>query len=109
MTIRNQSCPNENCKFFRLSQMGNVVVHSQKLKRFRCSECRKTWVQHRNELHYGLKSGARKMLVTKYLLFEQNMSIRGVAQMLQVSPSTVQRFKKRLASFDGQLEPEMAF
>lgn len=97
MNIRDQYCPNETCKYYHKELAGNVVVHSRKQNRFRCSSCRKTWVAHINEVHYGLKTGERKVIVTRYLLETEEMSIRGVAQFLGVSPSTVQRFKKRLA------------
>lgn len=76
------------------------MIHSRKESRFRCNCCGKTWVGHRESMHYGLRSGERKIMVTGYMLGE-GFSIRHIAKMLSISPSTVQRFKKRIANFVG--------
>lgn len=104
MNIREQSCPNENCRFHLLKLSGNIVIHSRVQRRFRCNNCRKTWVSHRNKMHFGLKSGERKVLVTRYLLKEEGMTIRKVAELLHVSPSTILRFKRRIENFAFSLD-----
>lgn len=104
MNIRDQYCPNANCRFHLLKLSGNIVIHSRVQSRFRCNHCYKTWVAHRNKMHFGLKSGERKVMVTGYLLKEQGMTIRKAAETLRVSPSTILRFKRRIENFAFSLD-----
>lgn len=95
ISIRNQTCPDERCSFYRRGLAGNVIVHSRKYARFKCKGCNKTWVASRNEFYYGLKKGLEQIEFAQKLL-EQNISVRKIAQTVGISPGTVQRWKFRL-------------
>lgn len=94
-SIRNQSCPNQACK--KYAELGelNVIIHAQNPTRFKCKECKKTWVAHRNNaLAYKLKTKPETIFEAMELI-HNGSSIRKVAGKFAVSPSTVQRWSLR--------------
>lgn len=97
-SIRDQFCPNGACTFFRKIQCGNVVIHGRDYPRLRCTACLKTWVPYRYEFRYGLRIDAQKFFHAVSLL-EAGHSVRKVAVLCDVHPSTVQRWKHRFLLF----------
>ncbi|KKU80237.1 MAG: hypothetical protein UY05_C0011G0019 [Candidatus Peregrinibacteria bacterium GW2011_GWA2_47_7] len=93
-SIRHQLCPNESCPLFQKQLEGNVVVHSKKQHRFQCKQCKKTWVGHRGETHFGLRHDRQKVERVQ-LLLKTGLSIRRIATESGLSPNTVQRWKVR--------------
>lgn len=98
MTIeiqKNQHCPNPNCTTFGKVDGKNIAIHDPKNNRFRCRLCKKTWVGHRREYTYGLKTN---LAITNraFELLKAGYSIRTTAKFSHVSPSTVMRWKKRM-------------
>jgi transposase-like protein len=93
--VRNQYCPNTTCKRFQKHGAGNVIIHSKKYKRFQCNNCKKTWVSHRFEIQYGLRT-EETVINTAIKMMRQGFSIRKTAKEVQVSPSTIQRWRLRI-------------
>lgn len=98
LSIRNQSCKNQNCKQQGQECAGNVVIHSQKERRFQCNSCKSTWVAHRNKPEYRLRKPKIK-IVSAYNLISNGASVRKAAKILEVSPNTIQRWKAKFAEF----------
>ncbi|PIQ77750.1 hypothetical protein COV82_03100 [Candidatus Peregrinibacteria bacterium CG11_big_fil_rev_8_21_14_0_20_46_8] len=84
--IRNQSCPN-GCK-------AAVHINSRARNRLQCAKCKRTWAVHSSEFYFGLRSNHAKVQRAIELI-NQGRSIRSVAQELNVSPVSVQRWKNR--------------
>lgn len=93
-SIRSQACPNSSCTHFAKLCGGNVTVHSRRYQRFMCKLCKKTWVAHRQDLTYRLHAEPRTLHMSM-LLSRQGESVRNIARILHVSPSTVQRWKAK--------------
>jgi transposase-like protein len=93
MDTTTQHCLNQSCTHYQQVGSGNITIHSRVQQRFRCTKCHKTWVSHRDESHYKLKTDTQKIKRAKQLLY-YGISIRQAAKLLQVSPSTIQRWKK---------------
>jgi transposase-like protein len=83
----NQSCP-YNCQPIKIS------VHDRHANRFRCQTCGKTWVGHYRELNYGLKK-SQAIINRAILMLNAGLSIRYIAKLNKLSPSTVLRWKKK--------------
>ena len=98
VTIRGQHCPNILCCFYRATVSGNVVVKSQKEKRLQCKSCGQTWVSRRNEITYGLRSEPSRVQ-NAILALRDGVSIRKTALLFAVSPTTVQRWKRKSKKF----------
>lgn len=87
-------CPHPSCVQDQQIGSTNVVIHDRRRNRFLCKQCGKTWVGHRSELRFGLRSPVVKIGRVLELL-GVGFSIRRVAGLVKVSPSTVQRWKGR--------------
>lgn len=98
ISIRNQSCPNAACRFYKKVMAENVITHSQSAGRMRCKSCGRTWVSHLNEVRYGLRSDPEKIQAAIEMI-KAEMSIRKIAREIQVSTSTVQRWKARMKNY----------
>ncbi|MBI2463577.1 IS1 family transposase [Candidatus Peregrinibacteria bacterium] len=94
VTIRNQCCPNPVCPMQGQLFQGNVVIHSQKDQRLKCTICQKTWVMHRETLRYRLRCDMA-VVESALTLAHSGGSLRKIARKLHVSPSTVHRWKRK--------------
>src|SRR2546426_336488 len=97
LTLRKQSCPNKACTFYGCQREGNIIVHSHAQQRWKCTACGRTWVSHKHSFYYGLRSDPKKILSAVRFL-EEGVSVRAAALRLRVSPSTIQRWKKRMSN-----------
>lgn len=71
-----------------------LVIHSRSPLRYRCNFCRRTYTARYGEISYGSKLSPQEILSVLTLL-KRNTSIRRTAQILHLSPSTVERWKQR--------------
>lgn len=101
MSIRNQKCPNRECVFFHRAMGGNIVVHSRKERRFKCSACGRTWVMYREEARFGIKKDFAKVRSALADL-STGLSIRCVAKIIHVNPSTIQRWKNKFKFLENK-------
>lgn len=92
LSIRGQACNNLECKFYNQAEKGNIKIHSRRENRLQCKLCLKTWVMHRDEPYFGLKTEFAKIFVAKNLL-DKGESTRRIAREIGVSTSTIQRWK----------------
>lgn len=93
-TLRGQTCPNNACEQYGEEGRGNIIIHSRKHQRFQCNRCKRSWVAHKNTLRYRLRTEiAAVQRATEWLAY--GLSIRRTAHRLNVSPSTVLRWKKK--------------
>jgi len=94
LTIRNQHCPNAQCAFYDQRENNRVVIHSQKDNRLQCKECKKTWVAHREEEHFGIRSNVQVFIRAKDLM-RAGISAHRVSKLVEISPSTAVRWAKK--------------
>ena len=96
LSIRDQVCPNEFCglseKNMGVQRDPKVLIHSQRERRFKCSRCQKTWVEHHKEKFFRLRV-EREKVIRAQKLFDEGKSVREIARAIKVSPSTIQRWK----------------
>lgn len=100
-TIRGQVCPNIRCEFHGKSGRGNVVIHSQEKRRFRCNMCGKTWVIYSNEPYFGIRTDNKEKFFAAAKFIAQGLSVRKTAMRVHVNSNTVQRWKKRIKNTDA--------
>lgn len=73
-------------------------MHSRHLPRAKCKFCGKTWVTYRNEAHYRIRTN-REKITKAFEMLTIRMSIRKIAREINVSPTTVQRWKKNVQNY----------
>ncbi len=71
-----------------------MVVHGRAYERFKCKVCGRTWAASRCNGMYGLRSEVWKLTSVRKMLSD-GASVRKTAELVHVSPSTVQRWKMR--------------
>ena len=96
--LPNQKCPNDLCQYYQKTEQGNVVIHDKKRNRYRCNKCGKTWVGHHEEPYFGLRTSPIKVQRALEMI-KAGLTIRCVAELVKVSPSTVMRWKKKNPHF----------
>lgn len=89
-----QGCPNKLCTNYGKNGDEFIAAHDKKQSRLRCRTCRKTWSAHSKEFYYGLRTEQVKIRRTLDLLREK-IPIRKIAGFVNVSSSTIQRWKSR--------------
>jgi transposase-like protein len=94
LSIRDQRCPNPACPGRNGAARRAVVIHSREHRRFRCTACGKTWVERRRATTYRLRYPDAKVARALRCL-AAGLSIRATAELLDVNPGTIMRWKKR--------------
>lgn len=70
MDPKEEFCPNEDCVAKGQIGQGNISIHSQKEKRYKCKECGKTFSERKGSLFYRLRSPEfLVILVLKLLVY----------------------------------------
>ena len=68
MNPQAEFCPNETCPDRGKIGQGNIVIHSQKEQRCKCTRCGKTFSVRKGTLLYGLKHNAEMVMIVVTLL-----------------------------------------
>lgn len=68
MNPQTQFCPNIACPARGQNGKGNIKVHSRKEKRYRCTQCRKTFSERSGTAMYGLKKSSQTVEIVVTLL-----------------------------------------
>ena len=93
--IRSQYCPNRRCWFYGKTDEGNVLCNGSYLtktkgavRQFYCKACGETWTQHLDTFFYDLRTDRSKVVMALKLLVK-GMTLRGIAEVLEVKLDTV--------------------
>jgi len=96
------ACPNNSCKFYGLKGKGNVVGNGtstsrgEKVRKYICRQCNKVFNDHTGTFYYDLRKEERVIdLALKMSI--KGMSEEGIAEVLDITPSTVRRWLDRAA------------
>jgi transposase-like protein len=96
------SCPNKNCIDYGISGKGNVVgngtyiTKSGRIRKYICKSCGLVFSDRINTAFYDIRTEESKMIDACKLVI-RGMSIRGVAEHLEVKPDTVSKWLNRAA------------
>ena len=68
MNAQAQFCPNPACKASGISGAGNIVIHGQKRRRYKCKSCGKTFSAQHGTMYAGLRSDVTLVVIVVTLL-----------------------------------------
>jgi len=94
------ACPNETCTLFGIAGKGNVTVYgtyersSGKGRKFVCHTCKNTFCDRTNTPFYDLRTSEEKVEMALKMAM-RGMSVSGIAEILNVKPSTVSTWVSR--------------
>ena len=101
--IKDRCCQNKECRFFGQAGKGNIVLHGfVKLKhgrhrRYRCTDCGKTFSSTRETAYYRLQCSRRSFEQVVRMSVE-GMSKSSIGRVTGMSRNTVARWLDRAAA-----------
>jgi len=95
-------CPNEDCTLYGVTSKGNVIGNGTyitkggKVQKYICRNCGRVFCGRTNTVFYDLRTDEDKVLIALKMILK-GMSLRGVAEVLEVKLDTVRRWLSRAA------------
>jgi transposase-like protein len=74
-------CPNEACPASGQVGKGNISVHSQKERRYKCDVCNKTFAETKGTAFYRLRT-AKEIVVTVVTLLAYGCPVQAIVMAL---------------------------
>lgn len=100
--FKDVACPNEDCKDYGKTGEGNVVgngtykTKSGTVRKYICRTCGKNFCDRTNTTFYDLRTKEEKVLIGLKMVLK-GMSLRSIAEVLDVKLDTVRGWLKRAA------------
>ncbi len=94
MSPQTQFCPNLACCDRGKVGAGNIIVHSQRERRYRCKTCQKTFSETTGTPLYGLKKG-RELFVMVVTLLAHGCPVQAIVAAFGLDDETVRDWLKR--------------
>jgi len=98
--LENEACPNPECSLYGKTKEGNIVSngtiktrHGEDRRKFLCKVCGMSFCSRTGTIFYDLRTPEEKVLLALKLLVK-GMSLRGVADVLEVKLDTVRHWLK---------------
>src|SRR5262245_24515660 len=104
MNPQAQLCPNPECR--ARGSDGNVWIHSQKTRRYRCKCCRRTFTETAQTAFYGLKKAPERVVVVVTLL-AYGCPVAVIVQAFQRDERTVWAWLRRAGAQCQRLQAEL--
>jgi len=87
-------CPNEECIARGEIGKGNIKVHSQKQKRYKCKECGKTFTESKGTVYYRMKY--EEEIITKVItLIAFGCPLQAIVEAFEIDERTVSSWRER--------------
>ncbi len=99
-------CWNKDCPDYSKVDKGNIVKFGRTkrgLQRYQCKTCKKTFVETKGTIFYGLQHDPQTILECLALLAERN-SLAAIRRVKGIKEDTVARWIKRAARHVEELE-----
>lgn len=94
MTPEKQFCPNRECSARGKVGEGNITIHSQKERRYKCKVCGKTFSETTGTALYGIKKGA-ELFVVVITLLAYGCPVQAIVAAFGLDEETVRAWLKK--------------
>jgi len=88
-----QFCPNSTCHANNRTDLVNIVIHSRKQRRYKCTCCGKTFTESKGTAVYGLKKPELFIITTS--LLAHGCPIQAIVATYKLDPRTVANWQQR--------------
>lgn len=101
-SFTNIACPNKDCHHYGRVNQGNIASNGTKgtksgrVRNFLCRSCGKSFCQRQGTAFYDLRTSEERVLLAIKMLL-RGMSLRGIADVLEVKLDTVRFWLTRCA------------
>ena len=99
-------CPNMECPARGHCGKGNIGIHSQKERRYRCGVCGKTFVESKGTVFYRLRC-ARDVVVTVITLMAYGCPIQAIVAAFKLDERTVVSWQERAGKHCEQVHQHL--
>ena len=94
MNPQEQFCPNIECSARSEIGKGNIVIHSQKKRRYKCKVCGKTFSETTGTALYGIKKGS-ELFVRVVTLLAYGCPVQAIVMAFGLDERTVRDWLRR--------------
>ncbi|MCP4232327.1 MAG: hypothetical protein GY770_01905 [Aestuariibacter sp.] len=94
MNPQAQFCPNSVCHANNQPDLNNIIIHSQKKRRYKCTCCGKTFTESKGTAVYGLKKPTEMFVIVVSLLVH-GCPTQAIVAAFGLDPRTVANWQKR--------------
>ena len=94
MNPQEQFCPNSACHASGKVGGGNIIVHSRKEKRYRCTCCRKTFSERHGTAVFGIKKRA-ELFVQVTTLLAHGCPVQAIVAAFELDERTVASWQQK--------------
>lgn len=104
----NVACPNKNCTDYGKTNKGNIVgngtytARDKRIHKYICRTCSKSFSSTSNTIFYDLKTDEETILMGLKMILK-GMSLRGVADVLNVKLDTVRRWLQKASEHSEEV------
>ena len=106
MNPQEQFCPNIDCRARGETGKGNVVIHSQKERRYKCKVCGKTFSETTGTALYGIKKGA-ELFVVVITLLAYGCPVQAIVMAFGLDERTVRDWLRKSGEHCQQVHEHM--
>lgn len=111
--LSTEACPNPDCPMYGKKGNGNIVANGtyrskggEKLRKFVCRICGRSFCNRSGTIFYDLRTPEEKVLLALKLLVK-GMTLRGVAEVLEVKLDTVRHWLQVAAEHSERVNEEL--
>lgn len=94
LNAQTQFCPNTECKASGIRGAGNIVIHGQKRRRYKCTMCGKTFSANHGTMYAGLRSEVTLIVIVVTLL-AHGCPVPAIVQAYGLDERTVADWRDR--------------
>jgi len=101
-------CPNKTCADYGKTGKGNIVANGTyksrggRVRKYICRRCSKSFTSASNTIFYDLKTDEKTIIMGLKMILK-GMSLRGVADVLDVKLDTVRRWLQKAAEHSEEV------
>ena len=108
--LESLACVTPECKLYGQAGQGNLSIRKiygkqDRIRYLRCSECQEEFSERKNTALWNCRIAEEKAVSVAEHLSEGD-SIKGIARLVRVDPSTVRRLNKRAGQHGQQYHDE---
>jgi transposase-like protein len=111
--LKTEACPSPACVSFGKKGKGNIVANGtyrnkegEKIRKYVCRVCGRSFCNRSGTIFYDLRSPEEKILLALKLLVK-GMTLRGVAEVLEVKLDTVRHWLRVAAEHSERVNEEL--
>ena len=103
-----EACPNKKCGMYGQVNQGNIAgngtyqTHNGRVRKFVCRSCGTTFCDRKNTAFFDFKTKDEKVMLALKMIVK-GMSMRGVADVLDIKLDTVRKWVNRAADHSEEV------